>query len=423
VFFPFTHFPFLTSSFPSVFMKLWKKILLVLLALLLVSQVPFAYRRYRLGQLHGAIERLNAERVVTRNESGYADYRGVVHVHSNLGGHSTGTLEDIVRAAQVNGLNFVVMTEHPSEILDTAGMTLNGMHGGVLFVGGNEISTSDGSRLLLVPGGEAAGKAGSQTTQAFINQAKAAGELAFVAYPQEFRSWSANGYDGIEVYNLYTNAKRINYFTLFFDGLWSYRSYPELLFARFYERPAESLRRWDELNSSGNVRLVATAGNDAHANVGIRFGDETGRRFLGIKLDPYERSFRIVRTHVLLHEGQQLSAETLLFALKNGHSYFSFDLFCDAGGFSFTASSTTEQKIMGDEIQLGDGVRLDVSAPVASRIVLIRDGSPVQTENSATHREFAVNQKGVYRVEVYLNQLQPFVVDNPWIISNPIYVR
>ncbi len=403
-------------------MKRWKKLLLILLVLLLASQIPFAYRRYRLGRLHAAILQLNSSRVLNQGE-GFTDYSGVIHVHSNLGGHSTGTLEEIVRASQINGLKFVVMTEHPSDLLSTAGMTLNGTHGGALFVGGNEVSTSAGDRLLLIPGDEDASQASSNGTQDVINQAKMRGALALVAYPQEFRSWDAQGYDGIEVYNLYTNARRINYLTLFFDGLWSYRSYPELLFTRFYERPAESLRQWDELNRAGNVRVVATAGNDAHANVGVHFGDETGSRFFGVRLDPYERSFRVVRTHVLLNAGQQLNAETLVEAIKSGHCYFSFDLFSDATGFSFHASNQNERKIMGDEIGLGEGVRLEVNAPVASRMVLIRDGAVVQTENAATHREFTVSQKGVYRVELYLNQLQTFVGDNPWIVSNPIYVR
>lgn len=403
-------------------MKRWKKILLILLVTALVTQIPFAYRRYRLGRLHATILQLNSERVVNPR-AGFTDYKGVMHVHSNLGGHSTGTLEDIVRAAQANGLNFVVMTEHPSDLLNTAGMTLNGMHGGVLFVGGNEVSTNASDRLLLIPGDENASQASSKRTQDVINQAKTRGALALVAYPQEFRSWDAQGYDGIEVYNLYTNARHINYLTLFFDGLWSYRSYPELLFTRFYERPSESLRQWDELNRAGQLRLVATAGNDAHANVGVHFGDETGSRFFGVRLDPYERSFRVVRTHVLLSEGQELNAETLVEAIKSGHCYFSFDLFSDATGFSFYASNQSERKIMGDEISLGEGVRLEVNAAVASRMVLIRDGAVVQTENAATHREFSVNQKGVYRMELYLNQLQTFVGDNPWIVSNPIYVR
>ncbi len=71
---------------------------------------------------------------------------------------------------------------------------------------------------------------GSQPTQAVIDQENAKGSLAFVAYPQEFHSWEANNYAGVEVYNLYTNTKKINYLLLFFDGLWSYRGYPELSF-------------------------------------------------------------------------------------------------------------------------------------------------------------------------------------------------
>jgi len=32
----------------------------------------------------------------------------------------------------------------------------------------------------------------------------------------------------------------------FFDGLWSYRGYPDLMFANFFARPAENLKQWDE---------------------------------------------------------------------------------------------------------------------------------------------------------------------------------
>ena len=114
---------------------------------------------------------------------------------------------------------------------------------------------------------------------------------------------------------MFTNARRINPVVMFFDGLWSYRSYPELLFANFYERPAENLKLWDEALASGR-RLVATAGNDAHSNVGLTLNDSSGKTLLGIKLDPYERSFRLVRMHVLLPREKELTAESLLAALQ-----------------------------------------------------------------------------------------------------------
>ena len=70
---------------------------------------------------------------------------------------------------------------------------------------------------------------------------------------------------------------------MFFDALWSYRSYPDLLFANFYRRPSENLKLWDEQLQRKGERLVAIAGNDSHANVGISLNDTTGKTLLGAK--------------------------------------------------------------------------------------------------------------------------------------------
>lgn len=404
-------------------MKRWKKWTLVVLVLLALSQLPFLYRRFQLRQLRAKIQELNASRSVPASDD-YTDYRGVVHVHSLLGGHSTGSFADIIEAARQNGLSFVVMTEHPSATIDTAAMTLRGFQGGILFINGNELNTGVSDRFLALPGSAAASKASTRSTQDLIAYEKQEDHLMFVAYPQDFRSWeTADGYDGIEVYNLYTNARRINPLVMFFDGLWSYGSYADLLFARFYERPVESLKRWDDLTVSKNRRLVALAGNDAHQNVGVQLGDASGKKYLGILLDPYERSFRVVRNHALVEKDRALSADTLLAAIKNGHCYIAFDLFADSTGFRFTAENERERKIMGDPLALGDGVRLKVTTPVKSRIVLFRNGQVVKEAPDVIEQEFAVNQRGVYRVEVYLDQLGSSFRDRPWIISNPIYVE
>jgi cell division protein FtsL len=404
-------------------MKRWKKIVLLLLALIVVSQLPFIYRRYRLGQLHAAIQVLNSERATaSQSEQAFAEYRGVIHVHSSLGGHSTGQFEEIIRAAKLNGLDFVVMTEHPSANINTAEMTLKGMHNGVLFVGGSEVVTAGNDRLLLMPGNGDA-QLGAQSTQVLIDEENARGNLSFVAYPQEFHNWDANNYAGIEVYNLYTNARRINYLRLFFDGLWSYGSYPELLFTTFYEKPSAALARWDEQIAARNKKIVGIAGNDAHANVGLSLGDAAGNKFIQIQLDPYERSFRVVRNHVLVEKGKPFDADSLLAAIRDGHSFFSFDLFCDATGFTYTAANRVESKIMGDEIGLEDGVRLLVNTPVKSRIVLVKDGQRVGEASGSATKEFVASERGAYRVEVYLDQLGAAFHDRPWIITNPIYVR
>jgi hypothetical protein len=400
-----------------------KKLLLILLILVLFSQIPFAYRRYKLGRLHAAIQQLNSQRVVTEDNSHLTEFKGVIHVHSFLGGHSSGNFEEIISAAQSNQLSFVVMTEHPAKNFNTAEMTLKGEHGGVLFINGNEVRTAVGDRLLLIPGDEQAGSASQWSTQEVLSR-RVSG-LALVAYPEEFKSWEATGYQGIEVYNVYTNARRINPVVMFFDALWSYGSYPDLLFANFYQRPAESLKKWDELINQKGTRLVATAGNDSHANVGISLNDSSGKTLLGFKLDPYERSFRLVRLHVLAPavHGPLLDETSLLAAIAEGHSFIGFDLFGDTTGFRFTAHHGNENGIMGDEIKLKNQVTLNVSVPVPARVVLLKDGLQVQEADGVKGLDFVAKEKGSYRVEVYLPQLPKPAGDQPGIISNPIYVR
>src|SRR5215213_876288 len=233
-------------------MRTKRLILLIVVLLLVVSQVPFAYRRYKLRGLNNSIQQLNSQRVTHDASSGFVEYRGVAHVHSFLGGHSSGTFGDIIAAAQANQLQFVIMTEHTEKDFDTAAMTLSGMHGGVLFINGNEVSAENGDRTLVLPG-----------------------ELSVVAYPEEFKNWDTPGLDGVEVYNVFTNSRRINPVVAFFDVLWSQRSYPELIFALYVARPDEALRKWDQAMT--RTRLTGVAGNDAHANIGVNLKDSSGK--------------------------------------------------------------------------------------------------------------------------------------------------
>ena len=71
--------------------------------------------------------------------------------------------------------------------------------------------------------------------------------------------------------------------------------YPDLIFAIYFERPVESLKKWDQ--ALARRRLTAVGGNDAHANIGVSLKDSSGKTLLGIQLDPYETSFRLVRLH------------------------------------------------------------------------------------------------------------------------------
>lgn len=407
-------------------MKRWKKITLALIALLLVSQMPFACRRYRLGRLHARIAESDERRAPLPADDPFDEYVGVFHAHSLLGGHSAGRFDEIVRGAKANGLAFVVMTEHPSPYINTAEATIRGTHEGVLFINGSEVAAAGGERLFVVPGfASNVPPANELSARELVALAERDGRLAVLGYPENTDARELNLYRAVEIYNLYTNSKRINYALLFFDGLWSYRSYPELLFATFYERPDSNLRKWDEANAAADSHTYALAGNDAHSNVGLGVQDRTGESYVGIRLDPYERSFGVVRNHILLPKGAPLTAEAVTSALREGRSFIAFDLFGDASGFRFNARNGAEMKTSGDIIPLpGEGrVSLTARSPLRARFRFFRDGRVIHEAREQLQAEMEIDRAGVYRVEVYLDGLDDFVEGKPWIISNPIFVR
>lgn len=395
-------------------LKRWKKIALILVSLIALAQIPFIYRRIQIGRLSQRIARLNVNRTPLESRR-YKDLAGAIHVHTALGGHSTATFEELIAGAK--GLDFVILTEHTADLVDTAAMTLNGTYGGVLFVGGNELDTGSGDRLLLIPGTGEAFARRMTMTPAFIEPFQKEGRLAFVTYPERFTTWYS-AFDGVEVFNLNSNTKNMGYVSFFLDALWSYRKYPELTLAMHLSRPDENLRKFDEVARKRRITLFA--GSDAHSNLGFHlFGDDSGNKHFNLKFDDYATVFRILKTHVLLERDKTLTQQALLNALRAGHSFIGFDVLSETQGFSFSAGD----KIMGDETTLSDTLQLKVAIPQSARIVLLKDGTGVSEASDVREMLFQPKERGTYRVEVFLDSLGHPFDRLPWIISNPIYVR
>ena len=110
-------------------------------------------------------------------------------------------------------------------------------------------------------------------------------------------------------------------------------------------------------------------------------------------------------------------------AIAAGHCFIGFDIFGDTTGFRYGAQDADESKIMGDEIKLDNEVRLNATLPVPGRIVLLKDGVMIHEAANTRAIEYLAKERGSYRVEAYLPQLGKPVGEQPWIISNPIYVR
>lgn len=399
-------------------MNLIIRAFLILISTALLAQLPFVVNRYRTARLATEIERLSETRAQSP-ENGYRDVKGVIHVHSFAGGHSTGTYFELIEAARENSLDFVVMTEHVTDLFDSAAKSLDSRLGDTLWIGGNEVSTGDGDRFIVIEGSRELGTLRKLPTDEFLSELKEQGRQSLLVYPGE--KWPER-IDGVEIFSLHTSAKQMNAFLFLMDALWSYGAYPELTLARHFSRPDENLEKFDKTSQRKHVYLFG--GNDAHSNIGIFIGDDANNRFFELKYDRYETIFKLLRTHVLLPTGTALERSSLLEALGRGNSYVGIDAIGNSSGFFFEARNGDRAAVMGEEFDLADGdPEIRVFSPLKATIAIFRNGEKVAQESGVTSMTYIAGVPGVYRTEVYLDRLGAPFDEMPWIISNPIWVR
>jgi len=131
------------------------------------------------------------------------------------------------------------------------------------------------------------------------------------------------------------------------------------------------------------------------------------------------RSFRNSSTHVL---APKLDERAVRAALKAGHAFVAHDWMCDATGFHFVAnnSSGKQAALMGDQVNLADGLKLSAKLPLPAYVRLLRQGAEVAKSEGKSDFEFAPKTPGAYRLEAWLRLDGEL---RPWIFANPIYVR
>ncbi|HOX27755.1 MAG TPA: CehA/McbA family metallohydrolase [bacterium] len=333
-------------------------------------------------------------------EMGYGDYKGVIHAHSYLSHDSWGTPARVIQAAKTAGIDFILMTDHPSPYSVNHGLT--GFHGGILFLPGAEI-TRDGGNFL---GLDLKENVAAKDRQGVIDETHAQGGIAALSHLEDFPDFNIERFDGMEIYNTHYDAildgkidKTIALVPLLSKD-------PDRVWLSILDKPTYYLKIWDEILKK--QRATGFAANDSHENV----------IYNGYQLDTYERSYGLVSTHLFLME---LNEAGVLDAFKKGHAYVCFDVFGACRGFSLTATDGKTVAIMGDEFTLDPKTpsKLDVSVPDDAKIQLLKDGAVIQ-ETTGKTLSIDLKEKGVYRVEAYKSKGKKNL---QWIFSNPIYVR
>jgi PHP domain len=319
------------------------------------------------------------------------DLACVIHVHSTWS-DGTGTVPQIMRAAKRAGVDVVLLTDHDNLRAREHGQ--EGWHDGVLLLVGEEITPPNNHFLAF--GTEGHTRKSGRTPAEVCEAVEAAGGFGFAAHPfsegsQLFRRRGIPFEDlscvkGVELWSFVNDTG---------EAVKRYRDVVRFLTSpnRFIDHPpARNLRRWDELCQVRPV--VGIGGLDAH-QVGIRVG-----RWVPLRLMSYRRSFRHIRTHVLI-EGEP-TRESVFGALREGRCYIAMDSLAPARGFTFERHGDT----------------LTARVPRPARIRLLRDGAEIATASGST-LDHAVDGPGVYRVEAYL---QAHGHERTWILSDPFYV-
>jgi len=367
-----------------------KKVRLILktaVVLLVILQLPFIYE---VMESYWLSSYLNSLQKTEQQETPFRDSKGVIHVHSAAGGHSMGTYPEIIEAGKKTGMEWILLTEHPREPRIFNHITDPEL---VLIYGWEEDLEGDGRSL----------RDDSSTFRIFS-------EFEGKQVPEEL--------GGIEIFNLAESAEEYNNTYSWISWIYHQFTIPEMFFFQIWDLNRERFSVWDSVSEQRHI--TATAGNDAHQNLGLLLKTGTGEKLLSIQVDSYETSMNSVSNHLLLPKEQPLTESSVLEGLRQGSSYICFDLLGDPEGFSFYAENSSGNFPPGSTVTPGS--RLRMFSPVPVHFKIFRSGE-VFKELEGTEFTVPADRQGAYRIEVSMIDPPYMLKDKPWIITNPVYVK
>ena len=361
--------------------------------------------------------------------SGPAPARGAFHVHTEQS-DGTGTVDEVAAAAARAGLQFVVLTDHGDGTREPARPQYRQ---GVLMIDAVEVSAVGGHVIALgIPvspyplGGE---------PRDVIDDIARLGGFSVAAHPgspkPELRwlDW-VSPFGGLEWLNGDSEWRDESGWALA-RVLFTYPGRGAESIAAMLDRPDDPLRRWDALTR--RRRVVALAGADAHARLGLRGvgepDDPSGARAPALPLPSYAQTFRafsIALPGVAMTGDAAADSKAVIDAIRGGHVYSVVDAVASPAVMSFSATTASGSAVAGDAVPLAGDVTLRVNVQGApdARIELLKDGTGVavgQRMGEGAELQHMTREAGVYRVEVLLPGA-PGTPPVPWILSNPIYV-
>jgi hypothetical protein len=347
--------------------------------------------------------------------------RGAYHIHSDRSDGS-GSLEEIAAAAARAGLQFIIVTDHGDGTRPPAAPAF---HHGVLTIDAVELGTDDGHVVALDMAAAPYPLAG--TAADVLEDVHRLNGFAVAAHPASarpslrWRNWET-AIDGLEWLNGDSEWRDEPLIPLA-RALLTYPWRPPETMARLFDRPADTMARWDRLVLSR--RLVGLAAVDAHARLGWR-DDDPDRSAVHVPVPSYESTFRVVSNHVVLESPLSDEAATaaaqVIGAVRAGRVYSVVDALGTPGHLAFTATSGDNVAGLGDDLPVTSDVllRAEAAAPPGTTLVLLKNGQSVHEVTNGVLETNGGTDAAVYRIEAYTAD-PPGGPPVPWLVSSPIY--
>jgi hypothetical protein len=310
---------------------------------------------------------------------------GAVHMHT-VASDGSGTIDDLVDAAVLNGLDFIVVSDH-----NTLQPTRTEYRRGVLVIAAEEYSSPRGHMLLLGMDSIRLGEPDSldlwaqQSSHRFTEDAT----LTFASHPNGKRPWrdrTLSTVDGVEIWNA-DSEWRNDGVVDWLEALTLLPFQPELAILALVDRPTENLALLDSVLPYRAP--PATCAVDAHARIPIT-------RKLLIPFPSYETTLALIHQHLMLAEpwtgAPDEDAARVFDAMARGAGHCSIGLLGDAGTVRIEvvgSPSTADREV---QVDLPDGTR-------DARIRVYVDGVAVHDE-AANRLRWATTERGPIRVEV-----------------------
>ena len=353
---------------------------------------------------------------------------GALHNHTNYS-DGLSDVPTVMMAASEAGVDFVLLCDHNTMQPLRDGWQEKYANESPFLLIGTEVTVEGGRFLLALDVPPEYEPVVEVPAQVGIDTIRAAKGFPLISLPFDmkhpFDDWTVTGYEGLEVLNFSTIARRhINFLSLFWVLFVGYFWGMLAVIRMMVSRPDAALARWDSLTRGGNRQVVGIGALDAHAQMKM-----FGKKY---PIPSYTDSFRACQTHVFVPDAAQGRERipAVNSALRAGHCYFSYDCLGDPTGFAFTATNTQTGTVtvMGERLSVCEGERVDFTATIPGHKILLRlyaNGKPIASSTSGTLSVTLAARAGAYRIEAFLYTGQWgtfFWGVRPWIYSNPIYL-